>query len=184
MATSIAGEISNRMHLIDQQVLTILRHEDDERLRWSEGPTAPSIAFHVWHIARYSDRNQAMLANLAGDDGGEIWESAGLASKWGLDASKLGGVQTGMGMSDTDSANLTLPERADLIAYAEWSIRLFEERLNELDDAALTREVSESNGSSTTVGASLLSHLTHASRHLGMIEALRGVQGERGTASS
>lgn len=181
MAESIASQIGDRMHQIDQQVLTVLRNEDEDRLHWTEGATAPSIAFHIWHIARYSDRNQAMLANLFGGSGAEIWESHGIAERWGLETSKLGGVQTGMGMSDTDSADLKLPEKADLLAYTEWTIRLFEEQIGRLDDEALSRETT---GNSTTVGAALLSHLTHASRHLGMIEALRGVQGERGTASA
>ena len=35
-----------------------------------------------------------------------------------------------------------------------------------------------------TVGWDILFHLSHASRHLGMMEALRGVQGLRGTATS
>lgn len=184
MAEGVASQIGERMHQIDQQVLSVLRNESEDKLHWTEGTTAPSIAFHVWHIARYSDRNQAMLANISGGSGTEIWESQGIADRWGLDTSKLGGVQTGMGMSDTDSANLTLPERADLLAYTEWTIRLLEEQIARLDDQSLSTDVSAPSGSSTTVGAALLSHLTHASRHLGMIEALRGVQGERGTASA
>jgi hypothetical protein len=173
------------MHTIDEQLLTVLRNTNEKQLRWSDGPTAPSIAFHIWHIARYADRNQAMLASLESDAAGrEIWESENLATKWGLDTSRLGGIQTGMGMSDNDSAKLTLPAKVDLLSYSEKTMRMLDERFAALDEQTLSTEMTDSNGNKTTVGAALLSHLTHASRHLGMAEALRGVQGERGTASA
>ncbi len=184
MSTTIARQISDRMHQIDQQVLRFCamrmistcggpRDRQRRRSRFISGMSlVMPIAIRPCWPSSGGNKSRA-----------EIWESEQIASKWGFDTSKLGGVQTGMGMADTDSANLTFPEKADLIAYAEWSIRLFEEQFGELDDATLSREVSSSDGTSTSVGAAILSHLTHASRHLGMVEALRGVQGERGTAS-
>ena len=35
----------------------------------------------------------------------------------------------------------------------------------------------------TSIGTVVMSHLTHANRHLGMIEALKGMLGVRGTAT-
>jgi hypothetical protein len=51
------------------------------------------------------------------------------------------------------------------------------------DDAILERTVVDLYGDDTTIGDVILNHLSHADRHLGMIEALRGVLGERGTAT-
>lgn len=185
MSTSFAAQLSDRMSQINEQLLTVLRDASDEQLRWSDRPTAPSIGFHIWHIARYADRNQAMLAAVAGASGGiELWQSEQIATRWGLDASKLGGIQTGMGMSDDDAAHLPLPPKTDLLSYAERALHLLDERFAELDDRTLAAEIADSNGRQTGVAATVLSHLTHSSRHLGMIEALRGMQGMRGTASA
>ncbi len=186
MTGSLAARLSDRMQQIDQQVLTVLNDATDEQLSWSERPTAPSIAFHIWHISRYADRNQAMLAALEGPSAStdEIWTTQNYASRWGLDVSTIGSVGTGMGMSDEDAANLTLPGKTDLLEYVEQSLRRLDEQFARLDDQTLMSDTVDSSGRSANVAAALLSHLTHASRHLGMIEALRGIQGQRGTASA
>ena len=51
------------------------------------------------------------------------------------------------------------------------------------DDRVLERRVVDLYGDTETIGDVILNHLSHADRHLGMIEALRGVLGERGTAT-
>ncbi len=47
-----------------------------------------------------------------------------------------------------------------------------------------SKEVSDAPGVETTVAGDLGFHLSHANRHLGMIEALRGVLGIKGTATA
>jgi hypothetical protein len=47
----------------------------------------------------------------------------------------------------------------------------------------MRRAVTDSDGDSTTLGASIAGQLSHTARHLGMIECLRGIQGLRGTAT-
>ena len=39
-------------------------------------------------------------------------------------------------------------------------------------------------GKTAPIDDSLIRHLSHVSRHLGMIEALRGMRGDHGTATS
>jgi hypothetical protein len=51
------------------------------------------------------------------------------------------------------------------------------------DDPVLERIVVDLYGDETEIGEAILNHLSHADRHLGMIEAVRGVVGERGTAT-
>ena len=52
-----------------------------------------------------------------------------------------------------------------------------------LDDQLLQERGVDIYGRENSVAYVLLVHLSHAGRHLGMIEALRGVRGLRGTAT-
>lgn len=186
MSDSIAVQLSDRMRQIDEQLLSVVQQTTEEQLTWSDRPTAPSIAFHLWHIARWADRNQAFLASVTDSsaDSQEIWHSKNLASIWGLDSSVLGSGETGLGMSDEDAANFSLPSKSELMEYAGQSLGLLDSQYASVTDEMLAAQAADASGRQTTVAAAMLSHLTHASRHLGMIEALRGIQGQRGTASA
>jgi hypothetical protein len=186
MNASVAGHLSDRMQQINGQLIEVQQGASEEQLGWQLGLTTPSIGFHLWHIARWSDRNQALLANLGTDAaaGTEIWVAEGLAGKWGLAPESLGAGETGLGMSDEAAMDFNLPAKGELQDYVQRTLGLLDERYAAVDDALLSAELADANGRSSTVASMLLSHLTHASRHLGMVEALRGVQGVRGTASS
>jgi hypothetical protein len=53
---------------------------------------APSIAWHLWHIARWADLVQASIPGMTGElgrrlgPGAQIWESEDLAARWGFNA--------------------------------------------------------------------------------------------------
>jgi hypothetical protein len=115
----------------------------------------------------------------------EVWVAKGLTERWGLaglDLGEFGG--TGAGLDDDASAALTLPEADEISEYLEGAFQALESVLAKIDDdAILERTVVDLYGDDTTIGDVLLNHLSHADRHLGMIEALRGVLGERGTAT-
>ena len=55
--------------------------------------------------------------------------------------------------------------------------------LARVEDRHLEQTLVDPYGDETEVAEMLLNHLSHADRHLGMIEALRGVLGEQGTAT-
>jgi hypothetical protein len=100
----------------------------------------------------------------------------------GLDLGEFGG--TGAGLDDAASAALTLPEVDKISEYLAGAFQALESALARIDDdAILERTVVDLYGDETTIGEVLMNHLSHADRHLGMIEALRGVLGERGTAT-
>ena len=93
----------------------------DEQLRRRPADVAPSvspsIAWHLWHIARWADFLQASLPGMAPElerrlgPGRQVWEVEGLAARWGL-AAAAGYRGTGMGLGDEESARLRLPDRA------------------------------------------------------------------------
>ena len=61
--------------------LTTDLHE--EYLRWQPSPKAPSIAFHIWHLARYADRLQETINGA----GSQLWDVDAEALKTVPDAS-------------------------------------------------------------------------------------------------
>lgn len=189
MANGVAGEITDRLRTIDGLVLNVAESLSEDDLNWRAGSEAPSIAFHLWHIARWSDRNQAvtpgMVPALAGrSTGEESWLAGGVAREWGLDPSTLGRDQTGIGMSDSDAGRFQPPSREALADYLRQALAQLEQVYAAVDDELAAQPSARPEDNGATIGSAMLSHLTHVCRHLGMIEALRGVHGERGTATA
>ena len=154
------------------------------------GPRAPSIAFHGWHMARWADRYQSVLpAWLAGPSDGEaapeIWIADDVVGRWGLvgvDTGDFGG--TGAGLDDEASAALPLPDAPELLAYMKATFRAFHERVQAIgDDALLDLVVTDLYGERSTIADAIADATSHSDRHLGMIEALRGVMGDHGTVT-
>jgi uncharacterized damage-inducible protein DinB len=189
MAETTARLIVARITRAHGQVLDLTADLPEEALRWQAGSHAPAIRFHLWHLARWADTVQANLPGLTPALGRrlgaaeEAWVAEGLAHRWGLTPGQLGGGDTGMGMDDDVSAALPLPDREALLAYTRRAFAATEQRLAALSPADLDAPCTDLYGKVNVVGDVLLSHLTHVNRHLGMIEALRGVQGARGTAT-
>lgn len=189
MSVVIARELAERLAKTHGRLLEAAADLSEAQLHWWPGPHAPSAAFHLWHMARWADRVQATLptmsAALAGRLGasGEIWEVQGLAAVWGWQGAQLGYGQTGMELGDDMAAALQLPAGPALLAYARAAFAAADRASGALDDGLLHEEGVDIYGKVSSVAYVLLVHLAHAARHLGMVEALRGVQGMRGTAT-
>ena len=89
-----------------------------------------------------------------------------------------------MGLSDEDAERIALPGRDELRAYAVSAFGAAEAALDGMDDADLARVVVGMQGHEEPLSTTVSGQLQHAARHLGMIEALRGVLGEHGTATA
>ena len=102
--------------------------------------------------------------------------------RFGFAERDLGFGDTGMSLGDDAWESLPVPDRQLLMDYAEAA---FHEANEAIKPAGLEpeRPCTDLYGSPGTIGVILVSHLSHASRHLGMIEALIGVGGRPGTAS-
>jgi hypothetical protein len=150
----------------------------EEQLRWQPNPTTPSIRFHLFHIARWADDLHQVLS---GADR-QIWEAEETARQWGLDSAALGIGESGETLEGDAAQALPLPERDVLLAYCTRVLMLAEQTLAGIDDAGVDRIVVD--GEEThPVGHAIVGQLSHSARHLGMIEALKGVQGLPGTAT-
>ncbi len=151
------------------------------------GESAPPIGWHLWHIARWGDRFQATLADR--DAPAEIWVTDGLPEVCGLDPAELGVLQLGMGMDAAQAQALPA-------AIGKQRFQTYLDRVVDALDAALAasdaemllaprlsiREYGMVDGvpqyapaQESTLFADILFHLMHSSRHLGSVEALRGL---------
>jgi hypothetical protein len=205
MTEPMAAAVIQRISQTHGRLLKVTSDLPGEGLVRRFAPTAPPIGWHLWHIARWADRlqgtfpNRSFEATRRWDTGRQIWFRERLGVRWGLEPSALGILETSAGMTDETAA--LLPARApgaglrDYVQHAFGALDaavqglgardLTEGRNSVMEFAmdALRQETTEASGAETTVSADLAFHLSHASRHLGSIEALRGLLEIRGTAT-
>lgn len=170
-------------------ILKLAEELTDEQLLWKPNGYNNSIAFNLWHIARWSDNLIAELLkefpNLDLDMGypREIWEQEALGEKWGLPPVLNPG---GTGLSDEEVEGLTFPSKDEMLSYLRRTFMRTEEFIDKFDarypssqaipTAELHKEISD-------LRWHLYYYLLHHSRHLGMMEALKGLQLGKGSAA-
>jgi uncharacterized damage-inducible protein DinB len=165
-----------------EQVLRLVEALDDRTFVWRPNNTAPPIAFHVWHMARWADYLQELITGARG----QLWDEERLSEKWGLSGADLGFAETGMGLGDDVSGSLRLPMKQVLLEYVRVAFARAEQAVAGMTDEDFDRKVEdrrEVEGREMGIGEAILSWLKHENRHLGMIECMLGVQGLRGTAT-
>ncbi len=171
-----------------QHILAQAERATDEELYFHPTPNSHNMAFTLWHLARWSDHLQfqvpgmtpALKAKLG--QGTEIWIKEGFASQWGFPAEQLGLDQTGTLMDDAVAASIQLPNREVLLDYARQSFAAAEAALEKVDPGQYDEKNALGNPGETVLD-SLLRELLHEGRHLGEMEYLLGLQGEKGTAT-
>jgi len=204
MQDAIALALVDRIRSAHRWLIDATTALPEETLFRRFGPTAPPIGWHLWHISRWADRVQASLPRSSDAEGyrpnpnAGIWERESMAAEWDLDPRTLGTLEEGSGMTHEDAAALprTIGKPA-LVDYATRVFAAFDAGLDELTDDAMraTRtsvmeyeiregKVYKAPGKETTLAADLGFHLSHANRHLGMIEALRGLADQEGTITA
>lgn len=173
-----------RAKLLLDNTMAVVARVDEHALVERRAPTAPPIAFHLWHMARWADLMQARVSAAVPRLGerAEIWTSERLADVWHVDV-PLGRFDSGMEMGDEASATMTYPTREALVDYVrralEAALELYR-GVSDEDAAIVARDPYDREASVATM---LVANLTHLNRHLGMIEALIGVAGRIGSAS-
>lgn len=200
MTKSTLDHLTARTRWMHSMLLKAVEPLDESVVVQRPGPTAPPIGWHLWHMARWIDRLQARLATVI--DGGEdpeIWYRDGLAQRWALEPGTLGVFDSGVAQEhDAAAATVTIAGKTAIVAYAQNAIHVCNQRLNQLTDDDLDRvyagllnfDYDLSTGSvwaierrESTVAQDLFFHISHGSRHLGMMEALRGLHSSSGTVS-
>jgi hypothetical protein len=158
--------------------LRLVSDVSDQQLRKWLGPSAPPMAFHIWHLARWGDLTAAVL----GEAQTQIWQAEWLAEHWGWPSTQLGFGETGMEMGDEIAADLRFPPKAALLDYVERAFAAANDAVNAAaEKGVITVEMDqlavEYFGRDSTVPQVILRELRHDNRHVGMIESLRGLLG-------
>jgi DinB superfamily len=193
MDTTPLALIRQSYRLTHERVLHLVAALSDAQIAWHPTMTTPSVAFHLWHLARWADHLQAAVPGmhmLLGQRLGvrhQIWETDELARQWQLAHAPLGRYDTGMEL-DPSSA-LALPPKQALLDYVQRAFAAAEQAVQVIDDelfsaAEQAQPLTEGlRSDDATIGGAIVTHLVHENRHLGMIECLIGLQGQAGTAT-
>jgi hypothetical protein len=93
-----------------------------------------------------------------------------------------------MQMPDEVALKLPFPPKDDLLDYVARAFAASERAVNAIDDEQLvSREqpqpMTEGIWGDKTVADAVLAHIRHDNRHLGMMEALFGLQGQPGSST-
>ena len=194
MADSPAALVIETYGNTHQRILNFLQKLSSEQLHWRLTAGNHSIAFHAWHVGRWADHFQASVPGMTTElgrrlgNGVQIWETEGLADRWGFNPAKLGYADTGMSMPDEIAMRLPFPAKDELLNYLEKVFAAAERAVTTIDDqqfqsAEAPQPLTEGIWGQGTVGDAVMVHVTHANRHLGMMECLLGLQGQPGTAT-
>jgi hypothetical protein len=154
----------------------------------TENSLSPSVAWHLWHCARWADRLQSALQCLPDEPGPdkarEIWYRDSLAKKWGLPAENLGIYEMGIRMDADVTHKMEWPDPASLLEYGRKTTATADKTLDAIADLETKCRSIFPRTEYATIGSDLARYLTHLCRHLGMMEALKGTLGLKGTATT
>jgi len=175
--------LAARMAITHRQLVEASDRATDAELLELPKPGLAPIAFHLWHAGRWADRWAEALRSAAGSPAPQRWEREDMAARWGFPA-ELGKGDTGMELPEEQAALLPFPGHGALTTYLRGSFNDLEQAVGALDDESILRSADNLLGETAPLLDSLIRHLSHVSRHLGMVEALRGLHGGHGTATT
>ena len=163
------------------------------QIAWQPHPACNSIAFLLWHIARWEDHMQATVPGMTEElsrrlpPGQQIWEKQQLAAKWGLASAQLGELELGTGFDRSVSNEPLWPKKEVLLEYARQTFAAVEHALSFIDEKQFeeiersqfdNEYMSETMAQSVTVGNAVMEHLIHTVHHLGEIYYLIGLMNQ------
>lgn len=175
-----------------RQLLAFVDKMADAQIHWLPQPHGNSIAWNLWHLARWADGMQTIIPGMTLvlkqrlGERQEIWKHAQLAARWGFPAKQLGFAETGMNMADDVARTLPFPDKVELLVYARATFAAVEQTVSSIDEEQFHapeqwQPLVDGIWSEGTVGDAIFAHVVHDSRHAGMIECLYGLQVGSGT---
>jgi DinB superfamily len=179
---SLTDTLLRSYRLAHERLLTTAEALSPEQFMWSAGPSLHSVAWHLWHAGRWDDVFASYLHKALGQDPrSQVWERETLADRWSLGTGALGRRDTGTEMSDEAAEEIRFPAQTEVVGYARLAFAYAEEAISLIPDDQLLAPPKVDPDGDTKLD-NVLIYLEHLSRHLGMIEAIRGL--ERSVGSS
>jgi uncharacterized damage-inducible protein DinB len=182
--------IMNYYHDANADALKKVSDLSDEQFAWRPRPACNSVAFLLWHIARWEDHMQATVPGMTEElsrrlpPSQQIWERDQLATKWGFDQLQLGELELGTGFDRNVSDEPPWPQKETLLEYARQTFAAVEHAISFIDEAQFEEiersqfddeYMKETMEQSVTVGNAVMEHLVHTYHHLGEIYYLIGL---------
>ena len=169
--------------LTHQRLLKAAEGLTPEQFVWSAGPSLHSVAWQLWHAARWDDVLSSYFHRALGQEPrAQVWEREGLAERWSLAPESLGRRDTGTEMSDAAAEEIRFPDQAEVVGYARLAFAYAEEGIELIPDELLLAVAKDDPDGDTQLD-NVMIYLEHLSRHLGMIESIRGLQGLVGSST-
>ncbi len=163
--------------LTHQRLLNAAEELTPEQFAWSAGPSLHSVAWQLWHAARWDDVFASYFHRaLAHEPRAQVWDRESLTARWSLVSESMGRRDTGTEMSDEAAEAMRFPVQTDVIGYAKLAFAYAEEAIT-----LITDELPKVEPDGDTKLDNVLIYLEHLSRHLGMIESIRGLQKAAGS---
>jgi DinB superfamily len=186
----LVGAVLRSYRQLHERLLRLVVDLSDEQLARDAGGSTNAVGWNLWHVARWADVLQFELATVNAAVAGrvgpprQIWVQEGLAARWDLPASALGFWETGAEGAQGHAEALPLPGKDRLLDCARRAFAAAEDVVAALEDHHLDEGyTSLVYGNAATYLPTLVTHIAHGNRHLGMIEAQRGALGLRGSAT-
>ena len=182
--------IMNYYRDANADVLKKVSDLSDEQFAWRPHPACNSVAFLLWHIARWEDHMQATVPGMTEELARrlplsrQIRERDQIAKKWGFAELQLGELDLGTGFDRNASDEPPWPPKEILLEYVrqtfaavEYAISFIDEgQFEEIERSQFDNEyMKETMEQSATVGNAVMEHLAHTYHHLGEIYYLIGL---------
>ena len=180
---SLGETLLRSYRLAHERLLKAAEELSPEEFAWSAGPSLHSVAWQVWHAARWDDVFASYFHRaLAQEPRAQVWERESLADRWSLAPGSLGRRDTGTELSDEAAEEIRFPAQEEVVGYARLAFAYADEAIQLIsDDQLLALPKVEPDGD--TKLDNVLIYLEHLSRHLGMIESIRGLQKSVGSST-
>lgn len=162
--------------LAHQRLLTEAEAMSPEQFVRSGGPTFHSVAWQLWHAARWDDVFASYFHKAAArDPRTQVWDREEQAARWAIPSGSAGRRDTGTEMPDEAAEEMRFPGQEQVIRYARLVFDYVDEAITLISDEQLLAAPSVDPEGDTKLD-NVLIYLEHLSRHLGAIESIRAVQ--------
>jgi hypothetical protein len=169
--TTPLAELLKRSLVQREWALKLVAGLTDAQLAARPTPTAHSIGWTLWHVARADDNFQRDLG------GRSIWKVGGYGARWGL-------PDRMNEMEDSAAAAMPMPAKDELLGYVRAVFSATDAAVATIDDARFGEEIESGFMSRRcAVGEAYLASIGHDGRHLGEMEYIKGLQGVAGTVT-
>jgi hypothetical protein len=169
--------------LSHERLLTVSEGMTAEQFSWSAGPSLHSVAWQLWHCARWDDVLAAHInCDLGRQPQEQVWARESVAESWSLTPGSMGRRDAGTELSNEEAEKIKFPAQSEVIDYARRAFAFTEDAIAAIPEDLLL-EVAKNDPDGDTNLDNVIIYLEHLSRHLGMIESIRGLQGLEGSAT-